>query len=125
MSNKEDKMEKIFMLLNLVLGFIKEQLKRDDEEFGIVETEQALKAINSIGIVAVELFSDGVSFSDAIDFYNKIIVDEKMKKVITDAYDNFEKIPNEVRNIGISEGASLAQTQLSYIPMFIEKLKKS
>lgn len=117
-------MEKIIQMIISVAGLLIPQLKKVDSKEGIKETKEALVGINEVSLFLAEKLKDGVQFTDATDFYAKLTKDEAFKKVVGDAYENYEKIPAEVKDIDAGEGLELAVVQVEYVPKFIAALKK-
>ena len=113
-------MEKLLMVLKQVFALLIPYFKKPDSTVGVAETKEALVGFNEVGLVMAEILKDGVSFDDAIAFYNKLIADEKMKEVIMKAYDNYQAIPDEVKDIDLGEGMELADVQLDYIPKYLD-----
>jgi hypothetical protein len=116
-------MEKIVELVSKVLGLLIPYFKKDDSTHSVKETKEALIAINEIGLVVVKLLKDGLQASDAIEFYNALMNNQDMKDKIADAYESYNLIPEEIKDIDLGEGAELLKLQVEYLPLFVEELK--
>lgn len=90
----------------------------------IKETREVLVAVNELAVFLVERLKDGVGFDDVAAIYDKLKNDEDFKTKMQMAYDNIALVPDEVEDIDIAEGVELATVQLSYVPKYIEALKK-
>jgi hypothetical protein len=66
---------------------------------------------------------DGIDVDDALAVYSKVIADEAFKKMILEAYDKYDQIPAEIKDIDIAEGLELVQVQTSYIDKYLETFK--
>jgi hypothetical protein len=91
---------------------------------GIKETQEAIVAANEIGLFVVSRVKDGLGVDDAAALVNKILKDEAFREVVHKAVENAGAIPAEVKDLDAMEGVALGTLQLSYVPKFIEALKK-
>lgn len=91
-----------------------------EEKLGIKETKEGLVGVNEISIFLITRFRDGVQFADFTAFWDKLTKDEEFKKVLQDAYDKWQDIPKELRDLDLSEGLSLASLQIAFIPRIVE-----
>ena len=91
---------------------------------GIKELKEAVEAINEIAILLCERFKDGLGVDDAVAIYDKIKEDADFKAKMIAAYDNYKLIPEEIKDIDISEGLEVAVIQIGYVSKIIEALKK-
>lgn len=117
-------LQKIITMLVGIFAMLIPQLKKEDSKEGVKETCELIKGANEISIFLCEKLKDGAQFSDATDFYSKVTKDEEFKKAVTEAYDGYQKIPTEMKDIDAGEGLELAQVQLQYVPRYVEALKK-
>lgn len=117
-------MEKTIQVLMSIVTLLAPQLKKVDSKEGIKETQEALIGVNEVSLFLAEKLKDGAQFSDATDFYSKLTTDEAFKKVVSDAYTGYEKIPGEVKDVDPGEALELVGVQASYIPKLINAFKK-
>jgi len=93
-------------------------------EKGIKETREMLQAFNELVIFFVGRFKDGVQFEDFTAFYADIISNEEMKDMMLLAFDRYDQIPAEVKDIDVYEACTLLSDQIAYIPRIVDALKK-
>lgn len=91
---------------------------------GIKEVSEAVVGVNELGILVLKQFKDGVQFADFQAFYEHFAQNIEFKQRLEAAYNDFNKIPAEIKDLDISEGIQLAGIQLSYLPRIVEALKK-
>lgn len=95
------------------------------EKITVKETKEMLVAANELSLFMVGRLSDGVDFGDFTAFYEKMTKDEAFQKILRDAWEGRRKIKAEVGDIDFSEGIELVNLQASYVPKFINVLKKT
>lgn len=117
-------LNKIIQMLLSVIYLLAPQLKKEESKEGVKETREALVGVNEVSLFLAVKLQDGAQFSDATDFYKKLTEDAAFKKVIEDAYEGYDKIPAEVKDIDGAEALELAAVQIEYVPKFIDALKK-
>jgi hypothetical protein len=113
-------MSKILKVLNSILAILIPQLKNPEALFGIKETKEALEAFNEIGLFVASQIKDGVGVEDALALYSKIVSDEAFKSIIVNAYDRYDQIPAEIKDIDMGEGLELAKVQMDYVDKYLE-----
>ena len=91
---------------------------------GIVETKEVLVAANKIGVLICKLAKDGFQFSDVEAIVGAIVNDEEFRKCLTKAVENVVNVPSELSELDLMEMFSLAQTQIAFVPEYIDALKK-
>ena len=91
---------------------------------GIKETSEALAGINEVAILMATQFKDGVQFQDFQTFYEAFMMNVDFKAKMQAAYENYQAIPSELKDIDLSEGMQLAAVQLGYLPRLVEAFKK-
>jgi hypothetical protein len=89
---------------------------------GVKETTEALVGVNEVALALVAQFKDGVQLADFTAFYAKLVSDETFKAKVMAAYDGYAKIPEEVKDLDLAEGASLVVVQVGYVPKFVAAL---
>lgn len=117
-------MKKVFSLAQTVLALVAPQLKKEDSVHGIKETKEALIGVNEVSLCLAEKFKDGVQFTDFTEFYAKITTDEEFKNKLKAAYDNYQAIPEEIKDVDAGEACELLAVQLDYTPKIIEVFAK-
>lgn len=93
------------------------------EKHGINETKELLEALMEMSLVLIDLFKDGVQFKDSIELFQKISSDPVLKAQLVAAYEGYQKIPSEIKDLDAVEGVSLSTCLLAYIPKILERLK--
>lgn len=94
------------------------------EKLGVKETKEMLVAVNELAVFLVGQFKDGVQMADFSALFSQITENADFKAKLLAAYEDFKKIPAEIKDLDASEGVELASLQLSYVPKFIDVLKK-
>jgi len=90
---------------------------------GIKETEQFLGAVNEVVLLLIELFKDGVQLNDFVQMYLRITNDPKFKGKLQEAYEDYEQIPAELKDLDASEIVALTSMQINYLPKILQLLK--
>jgi len=91
---------------------------------GIKETREMLQAFNELVIFFVGRFKDGVQFEDFTAFYSDIISNPETKDMMLLAFDRYDQIPAEIKDIDVYEACTLLSDQIAYIPRIVDALKK-
>lgn len=89
---------------------------------GIKETKEALVGVNEVAVHVVKKFKDGVDVQDFISFYNDFVSDPEFKAKLEAAWNGYQAIPEEVKDLDIGEVVELGAVQLSYVPKFVGAL---
>ena len=113
-------MTKIIIMLQSVLAMIAPSLKKADSKEGVQETKEALIGLNEVSLELAKQFKDGVQVTDFTSLYSKITSDEAFKAKVLAAYEGYQKIPAEVKDIDAGEGLEIASVQLEYLPKFLD-----
>lgn len=95
------------------------------EKLGIKETKEALVGVNELSLKLCEVFKDGAQISDVAELWDKLKNDPEASSKLMAAYQGASQIPAEIKDLDLGEGAELAVVQISYVPKFIEALKKA
>lgn len=90
----------------------------------VKETTELLSAVNEIVILLVSRLKDGVDFQDFVAFYKKLTKDKEFVALLEKAYDGIEEIPEELKNLGLTDGIELTKVQIDYIPKILKSLEK-
>lgn len=91
---------------------------------GIKETKEVMVAANEMALFIVGRLKDGIGVDDAVAAYQKLTQDAEFKKIVMEAHDGMSTIGGEVKDLDIAEGLELAMLQLSYIPKYVDVVKK-
>lgn len=90
---------------------------------GIDDVKEAMTAVNELGILLFSRFKDGVQFGDFAALWEKLIADEDFKAMLSKAYENYQKIPDELEDLDTRELMELTGLQLGFMPRIIEAIK--
>ena len=90
----------------------------------IQESQEALIAVNSLAILLIKQFRDGIQLTDFVELYAKILSNAEVKEKMQAAYEGVSKIPSEMKDIDFREIIQLSSLQLSFLPEMIEAIKK-
>ncbi len=90
---------------------------------GVKETKEALVGVNEVAVLVAMKFKDGVQFGDFAAFWEAFKNDAEFKAKMEAAYNNFQAIPEEVKDLDVMEGMELAMVQISYVPKLVEAFK--
>lgn len=93
-------------------------------QVGIKETKEALIGVNTLSLFLVERLKDGVQLDDAVAVFGKLTADEEFKKIMGDAVEGIKAVPEEVKDLDVTEAVELITLQASFVPKFVEALKK-
>ena len=93
-------------------------------EIGVKETKEALLGLLKILPILLKQFKDGVQVAeDASALYEKIVKNEEIKAAILEAYDGYDKVPEEVKDISILEFFQLVGAVTPEVIKIIEEIK--
>lgn len=118
-------MKNIFDAVLAVLTLLIPRLKKPESVHGVKETKEALVALNEIGLFFAMQFKDGVQAGDFTTLYEKIIADHDFKLKLLAAYENYNQIPHEVKDIDVGEGLELVKVQTEYVQHYINIFQAS
>jgi hypothetical protein len=97
---------------------------KGDTMYGIEETKEVLVASNELGLVIAKHVKDGAQVTDIAAIAMELFGSDAFKAALVKAIENVKQVPAEVKDIDIGEGLELAKVQLSYVPKFLDVLKK-
>lgn len=90
---------------------------------GVKETKEALVAALKIAPILVKQFQDGAQLSDVSELYAKIWADEGMKVAVMAAYEGYDQIPEEVKDLDAAEVVELLSSALPEVLALVKALK--
>lgn len=93
-----------------------------EEVHGIRESKEVLVALNELSMEIIKLVKDGLQWKDAVDLYSKLNNSDLLSK-LTKAANGIDAVPDEVKDLNISEAMELAMVQIAYIPRIVDALK--
>ena len=117
-------MEKMILMIQNVLAMIAPSFKDAQSKVGVVETDEAVVAVNEISLLLVRRFKDGVDMGDFLAMWDKLQNDTEFKAKVAEGFDKYDKIPAEISDIDGGEGIELINRQISYLPSFLAEFKK-
>ena len=91
----------------------------------IKETREALVGVLELSLYLTTRFKDGIDFGDAVDIWNKLSADDDFTAKLKAAYDGYDGIKAETKDLDASEITELIIVSATYIPKFIEQTKKA
>lgn len=94
-----------------------------EEKHGIEELKEALRGAFALSLFSYKRFSDGVDVGDFSAFYSKFKDDDEFRKVLSEAWEGRQKIPQEAGDIDMLEGTELMHLVIDFIQDFIRELK--
>jgi len=101
-----------------------ESVEQKAGQYGIKETKEVVIAANEIAVLIVKKLRDGVQVQDGVDVASALFMDGDIKNAVNAAAENIKDVPNEIKDLDIQEGIELGMCQISYVPKFIDALKK-
>lgn len=75
---------------------------------GIKETKEALKLVNEVSLFLVATFKDGMQMADITAIIGKLTGDAAFTQVMTDAYEGWKLVDDELADLSQSEQRELA-----------------
>lgn|SRR3990167_2076077 len=117
-------MKKVIEMLVSVIAMLAPQLKSKESKEGSKEIKEAIIGVNEVSLFLVSKLKDGAQFQDGVDFYNKLTQDNNFKSVVQAAYEGYEKIPAEAKDIDAGEGLEIVSIQLNYLPKYVNAFSK-
>jgi hypothetical protein len=112
-------MKNIIDAVLAVIVILIPRLKKANSVTGVQETKEAIIAFNEIALFLASQLKDGVGLDDASALYNKILKDHDFKAKLLLAYDKYNLIPGEIKDIDAGEGLELVQVQIEYVSKYI------
>jgi hypothetical protein len=94
-----------------------------EQKLPVNDVEELLVACNELAILMITRFKDGVQFDDFLSLYSSLTEDERLKKILYDAYNNYKNISAQAKDIDVNEACALAAKQITYIPIIVNSIK--
>lgn len=94
-----------------------------EKEVGIKETKELVIAINQVGLKVLELAQDGLDLKDAADLAVEIANNKELKDALALAVEDFQKIPEEFKDLSFKEAIDLASVQVQFIPEILKAIE--
>ena len=91
---------------------------------GIKETKECLEAAKAVSIYIIKKVKDGIQVQDGIDIVETLLLDSAFKKVIADAIDKADQVPNELSHLDLGETLEIVNFAIASVPEYLEALKK-
>ena len=88
------------------------------------ETKELVVGFLKLAGLMAESFKDGVQVADLATIFQKIQADPMLSKAIQDAYSDVEKIPAEIKEMGLAEAAEILVVALPEIVALLKAVKK-
>lgn len=89
---------------------------------GIKETRELILALlgpKGLAVLLTKVFKDGFQTSDLVEILTKLSLDPIFREAIS----GIQKLPEEIKDLDLSEGIELAEIALRSIPAIIEEAK--
>lgn len=92
-------------------------------KLGIKESKELLHGLLELSMCLLDVFKDGVQAADAIELFNKITSDEKIKEKFFAAFDGYKHLPAEIKDLDAYESVELIAELIAFVPKFLDALK--
>jgi hypothetical protein len=92
------------------------------EKFGIKETKEAIVGINAVSLLLVNRFKDGIQVGDFVAFWEKFQNDADFKAKLQAAYEGYNLIPDEIKDVSLNEASELIALEVSFVPELVKAL---
>jgi hypothetical protein len=93
-----------------------------EEKLGIKETKEAIVGINEVSLLLVSRFKDGIQVGDFVAFWASFQNDPEFKAKLQTAYEGYNNIPDEVKDISLAEASELISLEVQYVPKLVKAL---
>lgn len=88
---------------------------------GVKETRELLVGLNEVSLLLLRHLKDGV-VGEFEAFYQAMSSNADFKTKVQAAFDNYQAVPEEVKDLNIAEVVELSMVQLNYVPQFASLL---
>ena len=116
----KDVFSKIINALKLLAPLFKSETSVED----VQDTKEVMVFANSLGLLCCKRFADGFQLEDFNAFWEAFTKDEAFKAEMNAAWDNYQNIKAEVKDIDAGEGIELLAVQAEFVPQYLEIFKK-
>lgn len=93
------------------------------EKVGIKETKEALVGVLELVLFLSKQLKDGVQYGDFEVLFQKLSNDDVFYSKLKDAYVGFIAVPDEIKDLDLSEIVELGGVVTARIPELMEMLK--
>ena len=93
------------------------------EKQGIKETVEFTEGLGEVVCILIRVFKDGAQLEDIYKIWDEI-KDNEVKEALKKAWEGYEKIPAEVKDLDTFESVHLGTVILQLIPKILESVKK-
>jgi len=90
----------------------------------IQEVKDVIVGVNELSVYLISLFQDGIQAGDFVSMWDKMQTDAEFKALLMKAYDGVPEIKKELQDLDVAEAVELVSLQASFIPKFLDALKK-
>lgn len=90
------------------------------EKEGIKEMKEALIGVLELGVLLAERFKDGIGIGD----FFKIAMELRRNDKFEEAFRGLKQVKAELKDLSFDETVELSFMFTSYVPKFLEALKK-
>ncbi len=115
---------KILALVKSMIVVLAPQLKKATSVEGVKELREAVRGLLKVAAFLGARFKDGVQFGDFAAFYANLTQDGEFKTVMNEAWDGYQKIGAEVKDIDAGEGLEVVGDIVDEVPNLLEAFKK-
>ena len=92
-------------------------------ETGVKETKEALVGLLVASVLLAKHFKDGVQGKDFPAIYTEIMANEELKAKLLVAYEGYNKVPEEVKDLKAAEVVELLTAALPEVLKLIEEFR--
>jgi len=117
-------LSKVITMVKQVLSFLAPQFKKDDSKYGVKELREAVKGVLVVAVFLMKRFKDGVQFTDFTAFYTALKEDAEFKATLEAAYNGYNQVPDEVKDIDAGETLEVVGEVLEHVDAIIETVKE-
>ena len=90
---------------------------------GIKETEEGLEGVLLLGLMFWRRFHDGFQIADIGAMWDIYKNDPEFCDAMQEAFDGYRKIPNEIKDLQLSEVMQLSAVMMNYLPKYLHVIK--
>lgn len=90
----------------------------------IKETKEALSGLLTLAEIIGKELKDGAQLQDAVAIFHAISSDPAKKAELEAAFADIKKVPDEIKDISLSEGVELSSILIKRLPDLLKVLGK-